>query len=95
MNVYSPGQSVRFSVSVTYLGTLTSPPSVLLTVHGPDGTTLTPTVVNDSTGVYHADTVIPITSSPGLWAARWLAPGITPATAGLVDTQFSVQALLF
>jgi hypothetical protein len=95
MGPFSPGQSVRFSVTATLFGALANPPSLVLTVHGPDDTFLVPAVVNDSTGQYHADAVIPITSRGGWWAARWVATGGSPGNNAVTETTFVVQSLAF
>lgn len=100
MNTYLPGQSVRFSVTATLFGVLASPPTLVLTVHGPQvqgsqRTTLTPSVTLDSTGQYHGDVVIPLNASPGPWTARWVAPGSDPTTTGLVEDLFVVQPLSY
>lgn len=100
MNTYYPGQSVRFSVTATLFGALASPPSLVLTVRGPQipnsvRTTIVPTVVPDSTGQYHGDAVIPLNAEPGPWTARWVAPGADPTTTGLVEDLFTVQPLSY
>lgn len=49
------GDSLTLTVSFTNASSvLTSPTTVVLTVKAPNGTTTTPVVTNDSTGVYHA-----------------------------------------
>lgn len=64
---YFVGQGVKVTLNFKVpdsAGTLTSPTSVTLTVKNEDGTTLTPTVVNASTGVYTATFVW---TKKGLW----------------------------
>jgi hypothetical protein len=96
MTGYLPGQSVRSSVTATLFGVgLADPsPAPVLTVHCPDGTLLTPSVVRDSVGAYHADFTIPISARPGgQGVMRWRAAGADPADTGIVETLFTVQTL--
>jgi hypothetical protein len=96
LSTYLPGASVRFSVSASLLGVLfTTTPIPVLTVHGPDGTILTPAVVTDSTGNFHGDAVLPFPGAPGKWSARWRAVGADPSNSGIVEYPFLVQALAF
>lgn len=95
MNTYSPGESVRFTNTVTILGVLTDLPSLNCYVHGEDGTTIAASVVHDSTGQYHADVTLPLTARPGKWVYRWVAVGSGPSTSGLKETPFQVQQLAF
>ncbi len=95
MNSYKPGQSIRFTVTSTLLGVLTTPPTVVLTIRGPDDSRITPTPVVDSVGQYHADALIPVGAAPGMWVARWQSTGGAPANNALVETRFVVAALDF
>jgi hypothetical protein len=95
VNAYKPGQSIRFTVTSTLLGVLTTPPTVVLTIRGPDDSRLTPTPVVDSVGQFHADAVIPLGAPAGVWVARWQATGGAPSNNALVETRFVVAALDF
>jgi hypothetical protein len=94
LNIYKPGASATFSTTASILGVLVDVPGLVLTIHGPGGEFLTPSIVHDSTGKYHADVVIPLTGRPGTWSYRWYAAGAGPSTSGLGEAQFVVQALL-
>ncbi|MGA7202273.1 MAG: hypothetical protein WBX26_10620 [Candidatus Cybelea sp.] len=95
MNSYKPGQAVRCLASVTELGAPTNVSPLTLTIHSPGGTQYTPSIVNDSTGNYHADFAIPIGETPGTWIQRWQTTNATPALNALVEALFIVQPLAF
>ena len=96
MNQYKLGTSVRFLNSYTQPGgALVNPPSVAVTAHSPSGESYSVPVVNDSTGVYHADFQIPTTETAGIWIARWVATGGIPSQDNLVEEQFQVVPLGF
>lgn len=92
MNTYYPGASVRFSVTATLLGVLVNPTSLVLTLRGPDETIVANSVLNDSTGQYHADVVLPLTAKPGRWVGTWIATGAA-ASSGVAPDIIAVQAL--
>jgi len=95
VRAYKPGQSIRFSATVTLVDVLTDPPALVLTLKGPSGAPITPAPVNDSTGQYHADAVLPLDAPDGQWTARWQATGPDPTANALVETRFVVQPLNF
>lgn len=51
---------------------LIDPDTVVCTVQAPDGTQTAPSVVHDSTGVYHA-VITP--DQAGIWRVRWVGTG--------------------
>ena len=95
MNSYTPGQSIRFSVVATALGVPTSPSTLTAIVQGPDGSQLTGAVVQDSTGNYHADIVLPLTAALGVWKGYWYARGAAPSSNGIAPIAFLVNPLDF
>lgn len=95
MNRYKPGQGVRALNTVTMLGVLTNPPTPVVTIEFPDGTTVTPAPVTDSVGVLHADFVIPATMKPGLGFERWVSTGMLPSQNATRERRFEVEALDF
>lgn len=84
---YVLGTQVEVTCKVTIAGTLTDAGAMTLTVRKPDGTTATPAVVHDSTGLYHAvvDTTIGV---QGNWRHTWV--GTSPA-AGAGEKEFWVE----
>lgn len=91
---FKPGESVHLPITATVAGVLTTLGSLpAVTVIGPAGTTLTPTVTLDSQGTYHSDFVLPMASERGLWIARAQATGSLPAQNGLRERLFEVTAL--
>lgn len=67
------GTTKRITASFRNIaGTLANPTSVVLTVLAPDGTTTTPTPVNDSAGVYHYDVTL---DQAGVWRWGWDGDG--------------------
>lgn len=93
---YKPGQSVRWSVTVQQLDVLTNPPNLTMTLHSPDGSTIVDAApVNDSTGNYHSDQVIPLSATPGPWVRRWAVSGSAANQNALVEDPFYVDRLLF
>jgi hypothetical protein len=96
VNQYKPGQSVRFTAVFTQVGgPLVNPPSVVCTAHSPSGTTYPTVPVNDSTGNYHADFLVPLGETPGIWASRWQAIGGIPNQNALQEEFFQVVPLDF
>ena len=96
---YKPGQAVHFTVTITD-STLTpfDPDTMTLTLHQQapgSGSVSTTTPVNDSTGAYHCDVVLPSNMVPGTWVARWTATGVAASSNGIVETIFTVLPLLF
>lgn len=79
MTTYDIGDRVRLSAVFTDLaGAAANPnPAPVATVRTPGGTTVTPSVANDSTGNYHADVDV---DRPGEWSFRWIATGTLIAT---------------
>jgi len=59
--------------------------TAVCTVKAPDGTTTTPSVTNDSTGVYHADISL---DQAGTWYIEWQG-SVTVIAAS--DTAISVR----
>ena len=93
---YKPGESERFPVSALLLGVLTDLGSApVLTIHGADGSSTTPSVVHDSTGAYHADYALPSNAQPGVWVARWQATGGSPSADACIERLFIVDPLDF
>lgn len=84
MNSYDAGEFVYITASFAVNGVVMDPATVTASVLKPDGTTLTPTPVKDSTGNYHA--ALDTTGGPqGTWRYKW--SGTSPAqSAG--DGQF-------
>ena len=90
MNTYQPGQTVRFSVTVSVLGELSDDPSTSLEIQPPSGSPTTyPSPVHDNTGAYHQD--ILATLPAGLWKYRW----VTTNHAGVVQGNFLMVPLSF
>jgi hypothetical protein len=76
-------------LSITFAdsdGTPTNPTVVTLTVQAPDNTTLTPTPVNDSAGVWHYD--LPLSQS-GIYRFKWTGTG---AIAAVEEGEIPVRA---
>ena len=89
-SAYVLGEVVRLLLNTfDFAGAIADPGAVVLKVKRPDGTvaTLTPDVVRDSAGVYHADLTL---SAAGMWAYRWelIAPN-AGAAEGLISVQKS------
>jgi hypothetical protein len=97
VNQYKLGTSVRFTNVYTQAGSgaPVNPPSVACTAHSPSGASYTVSVVNDSVGAYHADFLIPMTETAGIWISRWVAVGGIPSQDNLVEEQFQVVPLGF
>jgi hypothetical protein len=95
LNSYKPGQSIRFTATLTVAGVLMDPTTVGFSVHSADGITTTVlTPVRDAQGVYHADFVVPFpAATPGVWAYRWQATGILPSQSALREGTFQVAPL--
>jgi hypothetical protein len=72
VNRYTVGQLIRLTGTFRVGGVLTDPTTVVCTVEQPDATLTLPTVVQDSTGVYHAD-VAP--TQKGEHIQRWVGTG--------------------
>lgn len=86
---YAAGNTVRLLASFTSAGTPYDPGTVTCQVIGPSSrAVLTPTVVLDSTGNYHADVVA---TNTGVWSYRWSAT--SPASAA--EGTFSVRQSRF
>lgn len=99
MNTYYAGQSVRFTGTGTLLGAPNTPSSLVFFVIGPKpgpGQTpvrLTASIVDDVTGAWHADLVIPSNAPPGLWWYGFQATGSDPSSESISDpVYFVVQA---
>jgi hypothetical protein len=89
MNSYTAGNTIRLLVSFTSAGAAYSPSSVTCQVIGPASQAVqSPSVVQDSTGNYHADIEV---TDPGPWLYRWSATG--PVSAG--EGQFTVKPSQF
>jgi hypothetical protein len=77
VNAYDVGAAVEISTEVrNRAGTLVAPSTIRLLVRSPSGTVSTytgaPTLVNDSTGKYHADIEV---QAAGFWRYRWETTG--------------------
>lgn len=68
----------------TLLGALSNTTAVC-SVKAPDGTVSTPSVTNDSTGVYHADVTL---DQAGTWYVEWQGSGTVIAAS---DTAIAVR----
>jgi len=80
--------SVRLTLSIRDSnGTLASATAVTVTVILPDGTTTTPAVTNDGTGLYHADYS---PAAVGHYGVYWVATG---SNAGTLEESFDVNDL--
>ena len=96
LQVFKPGQSFRFAATTTVASVLVDPtPAPVMTLRGPDGTTITPTVAHDSTGEWHADGIVPTSAAAGFWVRRWQCSSSTPSDAATVEIRFKVAALDF
>jgi hypothetical protein len=95
VNAYKPGGSVHFTATATQLGVLADPPTLVLTVHSPDGSSATPAITRDNVGSYHADFALTLVAAPGVWVARWQAVGSSPNQNALLERRFRVDALDF
>jgi hypothetical protein len=71
-NTYEVGDLVRLSAEFRIGSTLTNPTSVVVTLKDPDGTTTSPSAVNDGTGLYYADVTL---NKPGVWHYRFQGTG--------------------
>lgn len=94
---FKPGQSVTLSLRLEVNGVFTDASTLTVLVRGPDGTLLTPSIVHDDVGEYHADALLPFVppAAPGVWAWRWQATGAAPNQNGLVEGRFEVVPLDF
>ena len=107
MREYYPGASVRFSFKAAILSSPPSwyptrapytPATLALTLqqaagYGNATISLTAAITIDSTGVGHADTVLPTTIPPGPWCAILLASGPSVSDNGAAQERFLVRAL--
>ena len=59
---------IRVTATFRTLADVLSNTTAVCTVKKPDGTAATPSVVNDSTGVYHADITL---DQAGTWYIEW------------------------
>ncbi len=80
--VYTVGDVARETAEFRVAGVLTNPTTITATVVAPDGTTSTPTPVQDSTGVYHVDVTV---NQAGAWFVRIVGTG---TAAGARETYF-------
>lgn len=95
MRAYKPGQGVRTTVQAFLAGVLTDPSSATVTVDLPGGGQLSPGIVQDTTGVWHADFTIPFTTTDGIGAYRWQSTGTADADNGVTEVRFRVLPLDF
>ena len=86
INSYTVGQLVRATAAFRVGSTLTNPSTVTATHKDPNGVLSNLTVVNDSTGNYHAD-VTPATK--GRHVVRWVGTG---ACVAACETQFNAES---
>lgn len=98
MREYYPGASVRFLITSSALGVLYTPAIISVTLQQPPGYTgvpisLTASVVVDSAGAAHADTVLPTNITPGPWNAIVQATGPATSDNGADQERFYVKAL--
>lgn len=89
MNTFVAGNTLQLLVSFSESGTFFTPGTVTCQVIGPTSRViLTPTVIEDSVGEYHANVVV---NDPGLWSYRWSTTN--PASAG--EGTFLVRPSVF
>ena len=95
LNPYKPGMGIHLTVTAQLLGLDVDPTTLTAYIHGPDGTLITPSVVRDSLGVYHADAGLPLSppAVAGVWSWRWVATGSGPSNQGLAEGRFIVEPL--
>jgi hypothetical protein len=73
----SLGTQVRCTVQfLDFVGALTSPTTVVLTLRSPTGVVTTPSVTQDATGTYHADVTADL---EGVWSLGWTGTGALTA----------------
>ena len=77
---------IRSTATFRTLAGALSNTTAVCSVKAPDGTTSAPAVVNDSTGVYHADITL---DSAGTWYIEWQG-SVTVIAAG--DVAIPVRA---
>jgi hypothetical protein len=95
MNKYKPGSSFRISLTSEVQQVLTDPSNSVVTMRLPDGTTPSGTPIKDSTGLWHADMLIPFGTPPGVGVYRWQSTGVAASQNGLAENRFQVLALDF
>lgn len=96
MNSYKPGESVRLLAQADQLGSPVNVSPLFVLVHSPDGVPqVTPAILNDATGTYHADFAVPLGAIPGTWIYRWWTTSVTPGLNALAEAAFIVQPLAF
>jgi hypothetical protein len=76
---------IRITATFRTLAGALSNTTAICTVQAPDGTLTTPSVTNDSTGVYSADVTL---DQAGTWYVEWQGSG-TVVAAG--DTAIAVR----
>lgn len=81
------GQSVRLLGTVSVNGTLTNSTGMVLVALDPAGNMSNPSVVNDSTGNYHADLTV---SRSGVWAFRWESAAPVAVSEGTITVSPSL-----
>ncbi len=91
-NIYSVGQVVRCSTTITVGGTNTDPSTLALTYRDPTGAETTVTyansqIVKDAVGQYHYDIAV---NYAGTYQLRWVGTG---TAAGAQQDSFVVQNL--
>jgi|GEM_PF-5628381 len=88
-----PGKSRHSTVTAKLSGLLSDPTTMVLSIIGPGGSVMLPTVVRDAAGTYHSDWVLPITAKDGVWVRRWVASGTLPSQTGIDEVRFIVPKL--
>lgn len=77
MSTYDVGDRARLYLSLTDITGAPANGTVVLTVTSPSDVASTPSVVNDSTGEYHADVDV---TEEGRWTFRWVSTGAVIAS---------------
>lgn len=101
VNAYLPGQGIRSTwTGVSAItGLPLDPASPAVAMHLPDGSTTAGTPVQDSTGFWHADFVIPFTCPPsvrpGDTVIRWQSSGAQPVQNSTNERPFQVARLSY
>jgi hypothetical protein len=95
MNRYKPGSSFRVSLTSLLTGLYTDPSNSVVTMFLPDKSSTAGTPIKDSTGLWHADFLIPATTPPGTGYYRWQSSGAAISQNALEEERFVVEPLDF
>lgn len=92
-NTYTVGDQATLTASfIDITGASIDPTTVTFSVRRPDGTTVTPTVVHVSTGIYQATQVL---NTPGVWKWKAIGTGTAVAASRPDDGNFRVLSQSF